>query len=224
MKTFTIIPAGGKGQRFGESLPKQYHQINGKEILVYTLDIFQKCSLVDEIIVPAQKDFITIIENLACKYNITKLNKVVEGGKERQDSVYNALISIDAEDDDLIAVHDVARPLLPEQVLVEAILTAKKFDNIIVCLKASDTLVQGNEFINSYIDRENVLYVQTPQIFRYKTLKEAMVLAKNDDFYGTDESMLVNRLGYKIKIVSGSPLNLKITSPEDIEILTKILT
>jgi 2-C-methyl-D-erythritol 4-phosphate cytidylyltransferase len=223
MKTIAIIPAGGKGKRFDESLPKQYHLINGKEILVYTLEVFQRCSLIDEIIISAQQDFFSLIKKLKAKYKITKLKKIVKGGKNRQNSVYNALAAAKAEDDDLIAVHDAARPLLPDKLLSESLISAKKSDNILVALKARDTIIQADEFIETYIERENVYYAQTPQVFRYKILKEAMELARKNKFYGTDESMLVTRAGYKVKIIEGSQLNIKITRPEDLEIIRSII-
>jgi 2-C-methyl-D-erythritol 4-phosphate cytidylyltransferase len=223
MKTIAIIPAGGKGERFNESLPKQYHQIQGKEIIVYTLEVFQKCYLIDEIIVSAGKNFIKLIEKLASNYGINKLKKIVVGGKERQDSVYNALKSIKAKNEDLVVIHDAVRPLLTEKLLIKTLKTAEKFDNVSVCLKARDTLVKGKEFVNSYVERDNIFYVQTPQVFRYKIIKEAMELAKKENFYGTDESMLVKRAGRKVKIINGSSLNIKVTEHEDIELLNTIL-
>jgi len=221
VKTFAIIPAAGKGKRFGESLPKQFHQINRKEILVYTLEIFQRCSLIDEIIVPSMREYFGLIFSLAEKYKITKLKAVVEGGKERQDSVYNALISIDAKRNDLIVVHDAARPMLNEKLLNTALKAAKKSDNIMVALKGRDTLVRKEKNVLNYVDRENIYYVQTPQIFRYFILKDSLEKAYKENFYGTDESMLVSRAGYKIEIVEGTASNIKITTPEDVEFFKK---
>lgn len=221
MKTFAIIPAAGKGKRFGESLPKQFHQINRKEILVYTLEIFQRCSLIDEIIIPSMREYFGLIFSLAEKYKITKLKAVVEGGKERQDSVYNALISIDAKRNDLIVVHDAARPMLNEKLLNTALKAAKKSDNIMVALKGRDTLVRKEKNVLNYVDRENIYYVQTPQIFRYFILKDSLEKAYKENFYGTDESMLVSRAGYKIEIVEGTASNIKITTPEDVEFFKK---
>jgi len=221
VKTFAIIPAAGKGKRFGESLPKQFHQINRKEILVYTLEIFQRCSLIDEIIIPSMREYFGLIFSLAEKYKITKLKAVVEGGKERQDSVYNALISIDAKRNDLIVVHDAARPMLNEKLLNTALKAAKKSDNIMVALKGRDTLVRKEKNVLNYVDRENIYYVQTPQIFRYFILKDSLEKAYKENFYGTDESMLVSRAGYKIEIVEGTASNIKITTPEDVEFFKK---
>jgi 2-C-methyl-D-erythritol 4-phosphate cytidylyltransferase len=115
------------------------------------------------------------------------------------------------------------RPLLTEKLLIKTLKTAEKYDNVTVCLKARDTLVKGKEFVSSYVGRNNIFYVQTPQVFRYKTLKEAMKLSKEANFYGTDESMLVERAGHKIKIVNGSSFNIKITLKEDTDLLKRLI-
>ena len=131
--------------------------------------------------------------------------------------------SLDAEDEDLIIVHDAARPLLPLNLLTNAIKSAKKFDNIVVALKAKDTLVKGDSTIEEYIERDDIYYVQTPQIFRYKILIDAMIKAENENFLGTDESMLVKRASYKINIIEGSSLNFKITTNSDLDLFRLIV-
>jgi 2-C-methyl-D-erythritol 4-phosphate cytidylyltransferase len=228
MKTYAIIPAGGKGKRSGTKIPKQYLKINDKELIVYTLEVFQKNNLVDEIIISAESGYHKKLGSLVKKYKLSKVSLIVEGGKERQDSVYNALLSLSSpSSDDLIAVHDAARPLLPQTVLTNALMTAKKKGNAVVCIKAKDTLVKGKDKIEEYLNRNEVYYVQTPQVFRYKDLKKAMDAAYNENYYGTDESMLVhrilriNRIGVKINIVEGSVFNFKVTSKDDVEMLKR---
>ena len=223
MKTYAIIPSGGIGKRIDSSLPKQYIQINGKELIAYTLEIFQKCNQIDEIIIPAQREYFELLNSIKSKYGIDKLTNIVEGGNERQDSVFNALQSISAEDDDLIIVHDAARPLLPHQVLLDAIENAKKFGSIIVAIRAKDTLVKGNIFVEDYIDRNEVFYVQTPQIFKYKILYESMILASKGNFVGLDESILVHKTSNKIKIVEGSTINFKVTTESDLDLFRLIV-
>ena len=148
---------------------------------------------------------------------------LVKAGKERQDSVYNGLISLSASAGDIIVVHDSVRPLLPANVLSDAIKTAQEKGNALVCIKAKDTLIRGIDFVEKYIDREEVCYVQTPQIFEYSILKKAMETALKHNFQGTDESMLVQRLNEKINIVEGSVFNFKVTSKEDIKLLSKLI-
>lgn len=223
MKIFTIIPSGGTGKRANSSLPKQYHQFNGKELIAYTLEVFQNCNMIDEIVISAQKKFSKLLEEIKEKYSFTKLTRIVEGGEERQFSVFNAFQSLNASDEDLIIVHDAVRPLLPQDILINAIETAKQFGSAVVAIKAKDTLIQGNDCVISYVDRKEYYYAQTPQIFKYKILFDAMKKAFNENFLGTDESMLVHRMGNEIKIVDGSSLNFKITNQDDIK-LFKIIT
>lgn len=222
MKTFVIIPAGGKGKRGGTSTPKQYIRFHGKELIVYTLEVFQKCNLVDEIIVAAEPPYFSLLNKIAKDYNLTKIVQIIEGGEERQDSVNNALKFIKAADNDLISVHDAARPLLPENILTKAINTAREKGNALVCLKARDTLLKGDQIVKEYIDRSEIYYVQTPQIFRYKDLKKAMKKAYENNFIGTDESMLIKELDIDINIVEGSMLNFKVTTMTDIEMFEKL--
>ena len=219
MKTFAIIPAAGKGKRSGQSIPKQYLKFGGKELIAHTLEVFQKNKLIDEIIVAAHPNYYALLEKIKKQYKLAKISKIVKGGKERQDSVYNALLAIDADKNDLVAVHDAARPLLPPKILTDAILTARKKGNALVCIKAKDTLVKGTDVVNTYIDRESVYYVQTPQIFRYHDLIRAMETAYAADFYATDESMLIQNLGLKINLVNGSVSNFKVTTEDDIKFL-----
>lgn len=223
MRTFAIIPAAGKGKRSGLSIPKQYLKFNNKELIVYTLEVFQKNKSVDEIIIAAHSDYFALLEKIKKKYKLTKISKIVKGGKERQDSVYNALLSINADKDDLVAVHDAARPLLLQKILTDAILTARKKGNALVCIKARDTLVKGTDIVDTYIDRENVFYVQTPQVFGYKDLMRGMETAYAADFWATDESMLIQNLGLKINIVNGSLSNFKVTTEDDLDFLRKCL-
>jgi len=223
MKTIALIPAGGRGSRSGHSVPKQYLQAAGKELIVYTLEVFQKNDLIDEIIVSAEPDYFSLLNDLKKKYSISKLSQIVEGGKERQDSVYNALKSLNADDDDLIAVHDAARPLLQGSVLTNAIKIAKEKGNALVCIKARDTLLKGDSIVREYVDRNEMFYVQTPQIFKYKDLMKAMKKAYEKNFIGTDESMLVKEIGIDVNIVEGSALNFKVTTLEDFEMFEKFV-
>jgi len=223
VKTFVIIPAGGTGARSGHSTPKQYLRINGKELIAYTIDIFQLHKGIDSIVVACAPHYFNLILRLKKKYNFSKIINVVEGGKERQHSVFNALSSLYADKNDLVVVHDAARPLLPSKVLSNAIKHAKKKGSALTCIKARDTLMKGDETVKSYLKREDIYYVQTPQIFRFADLMEAMQSAKKKKYIGTDESMLVKKVGKKVQIVEGSTINFKITTKSDLE-LFKLLT
>ncbi len=222
MKSFAIIPAGGKGLRIGGSLPKQYVKINGKELITYTLSTFQKCRLVNNIIIAAEKPFHKKIKNICDKNKFTKISSIIEGGRTRQESVFNCIKSLNAKENDLIIVHDAARPLLPMNILNNAIKVAKSKGNSVVSIKAKDTLVTGNKIIDNYIDRKNVNYVQTPQIFKYKDFVKAIKFAETKKFNGTDESSLMKKIGKKINLVEGSYINIKITTKDDLKIMQAV--
>lgn len=223
MKRIIIIPAGGKGIRSGFTKPKQFIKVKGKELIVYSLETFQNNKHIDEIIISADRAYFRLLKKLKEKYNLSKIINIVEGGKERQDSVYNALSSVTAGKKDLIIVHDAARPLLPVDVLNNAIRTAESKGNAVVCLEGNNTLIRGNKYIEEYIPRNNVFYVQTPQIFRYGDLMKAMKKAFKENFYGTDESMLIKRMGRKVNITGGSGINFKVTTKEDFKLLESLV-
>jgi 2-C-methyl-D-erythritol 4-phosphate cytidylyltransferase len=228
MNCIAIIPASGKGLRVGIATkkgfatPKQYLKVRGKEIIVCTLQTFQKNILISKIIIAAEPEYFSLLIKLVKKYKLTKVKLIVEGGKTRQQSVYNAVLSSEADDNDLLVVHDAARALLSNDVLTNAINIARKKGNSLVCIKAKDTLIKGKKFVEEYLNRDEVYYVQTPQIFRYKDLYKALLKAEKEDFIGTDESMLVKKLGNKVNIVEGSVFNFKITTKEDVELFKKL--
>ncbi len=224
MSNIAVIPAAGKGFRSGFSTPKQYLKINGKEIIVYTLQTFQKNKLINKIIIAAEPVYFDKIIKLIKKYKLSKVKLIVEGGDNRQQSVFNAVYASEAGDNDLIIVHDAARALLPDSVLTKSILYAKKNGNALVCIKAKDTLIKGEKFVNEYLNRDEVYYVQTPQIFKYKDLYKALLKAEKENFTGTDESMLVKKSGMRVNIVEGTVFNYKITTTDDVELFKKLIT
>jgi 2-C-methyl-D-erythritol 4-phosphate cytidylyltransferase len=222
MRTFAVIPAGGKGMRAGNNIPKQYLKFSGKELIVYTLDVFQKSNLIDEIVIAADPAYFKKLQALKVKYKLNKISMIVPGGAERQDSVFNALSSLPAKKNDLVLVHDAARPLITEQIIADTVNTARKKGNAIVCIKAKDTLLRKNGAELTFPERENVFYVQTPQAAKFAILMDAFNKAGSDCFKATDESMLLKYAGNEINIVEGSILNFKITTAGDAEIFRKI--
>ena len=227
MKRIAIIPSGGKGKRVGNTTPKQYINVCGKEVIAYTLETFNSSPLIDEIIIPAEKKYFNLLKNIKTKYSLHKITKIIEGGNERQDSVFNALSSINtsaSEDNLQIIIHDAARPLLSKEILARAIFESETSDNVAVALKSKDTLCYGfNNKIDSYVDRTNLFQIQTPQIFRYKTLMKSFDYAKKTNFNATDDTSIVKHFGKLVHIVEGSTLNFKITDKNDLELFKFII-
>lgn len=222
LKVYTIIPSGGKGIRANTAMPKQYLKFHDKELIAYTIEVFQQCSLVNEIIIAAQNEFFELLNSIKINYGFTKLSRIIKGGAERQYSVLNALNSLNCGGEDIIIVHDAVRPLLPQNVLINSIQTAEESGAAVVAIKAKDTLIKGKELVESYINREEIYYAQTPQVFKYKIIVDAFRRAQQENFLGTDESMLVRKAGYEVKIVDGSTLNFKITTDDDIKLFEMI--
>ncbi|MCB9249010.1 MAG: 2-C-methyl-D-erythritol 4-phosphate cytidylyltransferase [Ignavibacteriales bacterium] len=223
MSNIAVIPSAGSGSRFNSPIPKQYLKVLGKELIVYTLEVFQNCDLIDEIIIPADEKYFLLLNNLKEKYNISKISKIVRGGKERQNSVYNGITAKKFDTNDYIIVHDAARPLLSNNLLEIAIKRAYKYDNVVIDLKARDTLIKGEINVESYLERSMIYYAQTPQIFRYEILLDSFKKAERENYTATDESMLVKNAGYEVKIVEGEFINFKVTEKKDLIFLEKLL-
>lgn len=224
MKTYAIVPAGGLGLRAGSNTPKQYINFSSKPLLAYTLQTFQDCKRVDEIVIPIQLKYFELLSKIVEEFNFTKVTKIIEGGRTRQDSVFNALSSISPLRDDKIIIHDAVRPLLSKKLLEETLKSAEIFDSIVTAIKGKDTLINGNKFVDDYVERGSIFYVQTPQVFRYNVLKEAFDIAAEQNFLGTDESMLVKNAGFNVKIVEGSSFNFKVTTKDDLELFRRIIS
>ena len=226
-KTFAIVTAAGSGIRFKklskQNTPKQFLNLSGKPVILYSLIAFQKCKAVNEIIVSADKKYFDFIHKLAVKNKITKLTRLAEGGETRFESVKNAFMKIEGAGNDLVIIHDAARPNINAN-LVNMILTqANRHGEVIMGTKLSETVKRDKKgYVNETLNRENLWSVQTPQVFRYKVLESAYKkCGRKNDF--TDESSLVEYAGYRVKIIEGQRDNIKITSPQDLTLLKKII-
>lgn len=208
-----VIAAAGSGKRFGTDIPKQFHTIGGKPILIHTLEKFDACGAVDEIVVVVSEDRLEFAEQLVRRAGFAKLAAVVAGGDTRMRSVANGFAAV-SPTADVVAVHDAARPFVtPEEI---AAVIGKAAETGAACLVAAvvDTIkevVDGT--IERTIDRAKLRRALTPQAFRYSILERALMEVSGD---ATDEAMLVELLGVSVACVEGSGRNIKITTPDDI--------
>lgn len=220
-----VIPAAGIGKRMKSTKPKQFLELNSKPILAYTLEKFSKINEVSEIIVSTSKDCFDEVESIFKKLkNCKKLLKIAEGGKERQDSVFNGLKV--CEKKDFVLVHDGVRPFVSENEILEVFKKSQEFGGAILAVRVKDTIKFGEKgLVKETPNREKLWSVQTPQGFKYETLFEAEKIANEQNFYSTDESALVEKFfpNQKIAIIEGSYSNIKITSPEDLALAEKLL-
>ncbi|OPY87106.1 MAG: 2-C-methyl-D-erythritol 4-phosphate cytidylyltransferase [Syntrophus sp. PtaU1.Bin208] len=220
MKTnvIAIIPAGGSGRRMQSPNPKQYLFMNGKPVLVHTLLRLQRSSLIDEILlVVPEVDLLFVRESIVKPYRLTKIQDIVAGGKERQDSVRNGLAEV-GDECDVVVVHDGVRPFVTEEMLSRVIDAALQFGAAVAGVPVTDTVKEasGDGYISRTLNRETLWLAQTPQAFQRRILQEAYRRAAEDGFHGTDDASLVEHLGNPVKMIRGNYRNIKITTPDDL--------
>jgi len=233
MKVIAIIPAAGLGTRMAPSTrgkkptaSKQFTELGGTPILIHTLRQFAASAEVSEIYVALRANEIDSFRARLEKEAKDVLKKkviLVEGGEHRQHSVANALATISAAADDVVLVHDAVRPFVTPEIIHDVIQAAQKHGAAIAGLPAVDTVKQVDRtsdgaLVTATIPRERIVMAQTPQGFRYAVLEKAFDEATADGFVGTDEASLVERSGHQVAVVMGSPRNIKITAPADMEL------
>jgi len=208
-----IVVAAGEGKRFGGAKP--YALLKGKPILEWSLDAFEAHEDVSEVILVLGDD--SRKEVYSERY--TKIVSVVKGGEKRQDSVLSGFRQIDPTKAEKILVHDGVRPLVSSELIGRIIEAVQEKGAVVPVVPLKDTVkrVDGQE-VKQTLEREKLFCVQTPQGFFYNVLKAAFDQAGEENFYGTDEAALVERIGKKVYVVQGDPKNIKITTPEDIKI------
>ncbi|QUI24907.1 2-C-methyl-D-erythritol 4-phosphate cytidylyltransferase [Vallitalea pronyensis] len=219
LKCTVIIPAAGKGKRMKHHQHKQYIELKGKPILVYTLEAFMRCDAITHIIiVVGQGEVDYCKQEIVQPYSLDKVISVIEGGKERQDSVYEGIKCIPQETD-IVLIHDAARPFIQEEHIISTIKEANKSGACVLGVKVKDTIkVVNNEGnIISTPNRDMLWAIQTPQTFKKEIIKEAYEQAIKYKFVATDDAMVVEKYAdTTVTIVEGSYGNIKITTQEDL--------
>jgi len=225
MKKVGIIPAGGSGKRLKSNLAKQYLMLGKLPVLAHALKVFENSPVIDEVILAVPEHDIDFArEEIVQKYGFAKVRNIVAGGRERQDSVKNAL-SVVGNDFDVAVIHDGVRPLVTEKMIIDVVDAAQKLKAASVGVKVKDTIKESDDhcFALKTLPRQNMWMTQTPQAFVLDILKEAHDAANRDNFCGTDDASLVERIGVKVKMVDGSYENIKITTPEDLILAEALL-
>lgn len=216
---FVIVVAAGTGERMNLTIPKQYVKILGKPVLAHTLEVFESCPEIEEVIpvihVLHEELF---VQQVWRKYPYKKVRRYVFGGMRRQDSVYRGISELREFPEDFVLVHDGVRPLLDPLTLRRCVESLKKYEAICCAVPCVDTLklTEDGVMIRETLDRKKIWRAQTPQGFRIGLLWEALQQAEKDGFWGTDDASLVERLGQSVHLVVGSEENLKITTPQDL--------
>jgi 2-C-methyl-D-erythritol 4-phosphate cytidylyltransferase len=212
-KVTAIIVAAGEGQRFGA--PKQFAPLREKPVLEWCLGSFNTHIQVADIVLVLRSD----IEKEEYIRRFPKISSVVAGGEHRQDSVVAGFDQIDPQKTGIVLVHDGVRPLVDHALLSRVITATKENGAAVPVIDIQDTVkAVEEEKILRTVDRAKLRRVQTPQGFSYPLLKAALDQAKSDNYLGTDEATLVERIGKDVVVVEGDTRNIKITTPEDIQI------
>ncbi|MHC6178356.1 2-C-methyl-D-erythritol 4-phosphate cytidylyltransferase [Clostridium sp. JNZ X4-2] len=214
-----IIVAAGKGKRMKSNINKQFINIEGKPVLYYSIDAFNRNSLIDRIVVVCGRDEIEYCrKNVVEKYGLYKVVKIVEGGLERQDSVFNGLKAL--KNCDVVLIHDGARPLVTKKIIEDGIRYCNIYGACACGMKPKDTIkIKGeNGFSRTTLNREELFLVQTPQCFKYDLIYNCHKKVVEEKIHVTDDTMAVEHCGNKVYLYEGSYDNIKITTPEDLNI------
>lgn len=220
-KCTAIVLAAGQGKRMGTKVQKQYLEIDGKPVLYYSLHAFEQSKIIDEIIlVVGENQSEYCKDEIVSKYGISKVNKIVEGGAERYHSVWNGLQEVD--DGGYVFIHDGARPFVDEEILKHAYKDVQNCKACVIGMPVKDTikLADSDGFVNETPERSLLWMIQTPQVFENGLVKKAYaLLMEQENIQVTDDAMVVEQmLGHKVKLTEGSYENIKITTPEDLDI------
>jgi len=221
-KASAIIPAAGRGKRFGKPTNKVFCDVAGKPILAHTLSVFESCEAIDEVVLVVSEAEVDNASDLVKRFGFSKVRAIVPGGDQRQDSVSRGL---DKVRQDIVAIHDAARPMVTCEIIERSIDEAIRTGACITAVPVIDTIKSASDEreITGTVDRSNLFAVQTPQTFQTELIRSAYKQAYIDGIYATDDAALVERLGYKVTIVQGSYDNIKITTQSDLDLASRKL-
>ena len=216
-----IVLSAGQGKRMGTAVQKQYIELEGKPIVAHTLEVFQRSEVIDEILLvvgKGQEEYCR--KDIIEKYHLDKVKKIIEGGAERYHSVYCGLKEV--RKDGYVFIHDGARPFVTEEILRKSYEAVCEYPACVIGMPVKDTIKIADKegFSNETPERDKVWQIQTPQVFEVKLIRDAYeTLLQSGKTKVTDDAMVVETvLGMKVRLVEGSYENIKITTPEDLEI------
>ncbi len=224
MKAQLLLPAAGLGTRLGCEGPKALIPLDGVPLLVYTLQRFAALELVENAVVVVTPSDRAAFETALAVAMPGHTLRIVDGGAERQDSVALGLAALDP-DTEIVVIHDAARPFIAMASVQNSITAAAAYGAATVAIPSIDTILQADAdgFLQSTPDRRYLWACQTPQTFRVEVIREAHARARAEGFTGTDDASLVRRVGRTVKLVLGTPLNFKITTPSDLHLASMVV-
>ncbi len=215
--TTAIIVAAGNGSRMNSNVTKQMLDLCGIPVVIRSVIPFEESEYIDEIIIVAREDEVSIYPSLLKKYNIEKVTKIIAGGETRQESVLKGFCEI-SDETDFIAIHDGARPLITAEQIKKVVLAGFDRRSATAGVKSKDTVKLSalGDFVDRTLDRDKVWIIQTPQVFYADLYRAAISVSEKDNFKATDDCSIVEHAGFTVKLVDCGYSNIKITSPEDL--------
>ena len=222
-----IILAGGQGRRMGADIPKQFLEINGKPLVLFALQAFASCPEIDYICLVCLKAYRSHLQELLVRYGLSaKVDRIVSAGETRRESSYNGVMALRdvCAPDDVVLIHDGARPNLTARIIRDNIAAANRFGACETVIPVQDTIIYGTETgkLHTIPDRNQLYQVQTPQSFRYHLICEAHEKVAEEEAHQqefTDDAGMLLHAGYDVHFVKGDKMNLKVTSPEDLRLM-----
>ncbi len=220
-----LILGAGIGRRMGDGVNKILRLLDDKPIIYYSIKTFHECDFIDKIIIIAKKEYFTEIERLKQEHNLDKIEKVLEGGERRQDSVNNGILYLHTlKASDIVVIHNAVNPFVTKKTIAETINAAMKYGAAAAAHRAKDTIKQVDEkgFVEKTLERKKLWQMQTPQAIKYGLAVRSFKKAYEEEFYGTDDVSLVERMARKVKVIETNPENVKITYPVDLTVARNI--
>jgi 2-C-methyl-D-erythritol 4-phosphate cytidylyltransferase len=224
-----VILAGGSGTRMGNiDKPKQFIEVYGKPLIIYTLEAFEASEYIEDILISCHEEWIEQVVIWCRKYEITKAKYVIKGGETRQASTLSALNKLKGicQEDDIVVIHDSARPLITNRIIKDNVKFTKEYDAVDTVIPCDDTIIKSlnNKTISNVPVRKELYVGQTPQSFKFNLIMESHLNAlDNNVTNATDDCQLVLKYGKDVHLVQGDKLNLKITNFEDLTLFKAIL-
>lgn len=229
MKNYVILLAGGVGRRMGAEIPKQFIEVNEKPIIAYSIENFQNNDQIEKIVVVCVKKWIKYLQKIVQKYNLSKVEWIIEGGNTSHDSIRNGVFFLEdkIQLDDFIVIHDAVRPILPQKALNEVLRVAHEKGNASSTIECHPPIVYTDDFESgiSDVDREHVRLTASPQVYKFSLVLECYKKAEEEDKHNfTFTSSLLINYGKRVYFARGTTCNIKITRKEDIPLFEALLS
>lgn len=228
MVNYAVILAGGIGKRMGESIPKQFLRVEGKPIIVYSIENFQINPKIEKILVVCVKEWIDYLKNLVSEYALTKVEWIIEGGNTSHDSIRNGIFFLEGKlkDNDFVIIHDAVRPVLPQKALDELIRVAQEKGNASSSVPCHPPIVYTDDFESGIVDvdRDHVMLTASPQAFKYSLALKCYKQAEEENLHNaTFTSSLLIHCGERVYFAKGTTCNVKITTKSDLALFKALL-